>query len=96
MTNIEIAELIRERIGGDPIPFESVREIALEIYQNLGGTDGDNFEDIYSILIATLPLTHGGGGAIIDDNDISTGKTWSSAKIDASLLQKADASYVNG
>lgn len=94
MSNVEIAELIRERIGEDPVPFESVREIALEIYQNLGGTDGDNFEDIYSILIATLPLTH--GTAIIDDNDISTGKTWSSAKIDASLLQKADTSYVNG
>lgn len=57
MTNIEIATLISERIGTAPVPFESVRGLALEIYQELGGTESDeNFEDIYEILVAILSL----------------------------------------
>jgi hypothetical protein len=33
MTNQEIATLISERIGDRPVPFESVRATALEIYK---------------------------------------------------------------
>ena len=86
MTNIEIATLISERIGNRPVPFQSVRTVALDIYKQLGGTEDDqHFEDIYQILLETLPLAH--PSAVIDDNDVSTGKTWSSYKIDASLNQ---------
>ena len=84
MTNIEIATLISERIGDRPVPFQSVRAISLDIYKQLGGTENDqHFEDIYQILLETLPLAH--PSAIIDDNDVSTGTTWSSSKIVSEL-----------
>lgn len=91
MTNTEIATLISERIGPRPVPFDSVRALALEIYQDLGGTEGDeNFEDIYAILLATIPLAEGGGSSVIDDTSISLTKTWSSSKI---LSELADAGF---
>jgi hypothetical protein len=33
MTNQEIATLISERIGDAPIPFDSVRALAIQIYE---------------------------------------------------------------
>ena len=84
MTNQEIATLISERIGDKPVPFQSVRAISLDIYKQLGGTENDeHFEDIYQILLETLPLAH--PSAIIDDNDVSTGTAWSSSKIVSEL-----------
>ena len=84
MTNQEIATLISERIGDRPVPFQSVRAISLDIYKQLGGTEDDeHFEDIYQILLETLPLAH--PSAVIDDNDVSTGTTWSSSKIVSEL-----------
>lgn len=84
MTNQEIATLISERIGDRPVPFQSVRAISLDIYKQLGGTENDeHFEDIYQILLETLPLAH--PSAVIDDNDVSTGTTWSSSKIVSEL-----------
>lgn len=84
MTNNEIATLISERIGDRPVPFQSVRAISLDIYKQLGGTEDDeHFEDIYQILLETLPLAH--PSAVIDDNDVSTGTTWSSSKIVSEL-----------
>ena len=84
MTNQEIATLISERIGDRPVPFQSVRAISLDIYKQLGGTEDDqHFEDIYQILLETLPLIS--LVAVIDDNDVSTGTTWSSSKIVSEL-----------
>lgn len=84
MTNIEIATLISERIGDRPVPFQSVRAISLDIYKQLGGTEDDgHFEDVYQILLETLPLIS--LVAVIDDNDVSTGTTWSSSKIVSEL-----------
>ncbi len=94
MTNREIATIISERIGDRPIPFESVRTIALDIYKQLGGTEDDeHFDDIYQILLETLPLAH--PGAIIDDNNVSTGTTWSSNKIVSKLDNYATIENVN-
>lgn len=94
MTNQEIATLISERIGDRPVPFQSVRSISLDIYKQLGGTEDDeHFEDIYQILLETLPLAH--PGAIIDDNDVSTGTTWSSNKIVSELGDYATIENVN-
>lgn len=84
MSNQEIATLISERIGDSPIPFESVRATALEIYIQLGGTEDDeHFDDIYQILLETLTLAR--LVAVIDDNDVSTGTAWSSSKIVSEL-----------
>ena len=84
MTNQEIATLISERIGDRPVPFQSVRAISLDIYKQLGGTEDDgHFEDIYQILLETLPLIS--LVAVIDDNDVSTATTWSSSKIVSEL-----------
>ena len=84
MTNIEIATLISERIGDRPVPFQSVRAISLDIYKQLGGTEDDeHFEDVYQILLETLPLIS--LVAVIDDNDVSTATTWSSSKIVSEL-----------
>lgn len=83
MDNRQIAELISERIGQRPVPFEAVRTLALEIYHDLGGREDDeNFADIFEILLSILPLTN-----LIDDTGIYLDKTWSSYKIDASLNQ---------
>ena len=83
MDNRQIAELISERIGPRPVPFEAVRTLALEIYHDLGGREDDeNFADIFEILLSILPLTN-----LIDDTSIYLDKTWSSYKIDASLNQ---------
>lgn len=83
MDNRQIAELISERIGPRPVPFEAVRSLALEVYHDLGGREDDeNFADIFEILLSILPLTN-----LIDDTSIYLDKTWSSYKIDASLNQ---------
>lgn len=90
-TNIQIAQQISAIIGTEPIPFDSVYSLCLQIYQDLGGTE-ETFDDIYSILLETLPLAEGGGGGnVIDDTITSTTKTWSSSKINTELNGKQGA-----
>ena len=90
MTNREIAQEISNRIGTAPVPFDSVYSIALKIYNELGG-EPTQFDDVYSILLNTLPLVEGGiASKVIDDNVITTVKTWSSSKINSELSGKQD------
>ena len=87
-SNIEIAQEISARLGDSPIPFESIYSIALEIYNELGG-EPTQFDNVYSILLNTLPLVEGGiASKVIDDNVITTVKTWSSSKINSELSGK--------
>ena len=89
-SNIEIAQEISARLGDSPIPFESIYSIALEIYNELGG-EPTQFDNVYSILLNTLPLVEGGiASKVIDDNVITTVKTWSSSKINSELSGKQD------
>ena len=89
-SNIEIAQEISARLGDSPIPFESIYSIALEIYNELGG-EPTQFDNVYSILLNTLPLVEGGiASKVIDDNVITTVKTWSSTKINSELSVKQD------
>ena len=88
MTNREIAQEISNRIGTAPVPFDSVYSIALQIYNELGG-EPTQFDNVYSILLNTLPLVEGGiASKVIDDNVITTVKTWSSSKINSELSGK--------
>ena len=90
MTNIEIAQEISNRIGTAPVPFDSVYSIALQIYNELGG-EPTQFDNVYSILLNTLPLVEGGiSSKVIDDNIVTTVKTWSSSKINSELSGKQD------
>ena len=87
-SNYEIAQEISARIGTSPIPFESIYSIALQIYNELGG-EPTEFDNVYSILLSTLPLIEGGiASKVIDDNIITTVKTWSSSKINSELSGK--------
>ena len=87
-SNYEIAQEISARLGDSPIPFESIYSIALEIYNELGG-EPTQFDNVYSILLNTLPLVEGGvASKVIDDNVITTVKTWSSSKINSELSGK--------
>ena len=87
-SNYEIAQEISARLGDSPIPFESIYSIALEIYNELGG-EPTEFDNVYSILLNTLPLVEGGiASKVIDDNVITTVKTWSSSKINSELSGK--------
>lgn len=87
-SNIEIAQEISNRIGTEPVPFESIYSIALQIYNELGG-EPNQFDDVYSILLNTLPLVEGGiASKVIDDSIITTVKTWSSSKINSELSGK--------
>ena len=89
-SNYEIAQEISARLGDSPIPFESIYSIALEIYNELGG-EPTQFDNVYSILLNTLPLVEGGiASKVIDDNVITTVKTWSSSKINSELSGKQD------
>lgn len=89
-SNIEIAQEISNRIGNEPVPFESIYSIALQIYNELGG-EPTQFDNVYSILLNTLPLVEGGiASKVIDDNVITTVKTWSSSKINSELSGKQD------
>ena len=88
-SNYAIAQEISARIGVSPIPFDSVYSIALEIYNELGGEPAE-FDSVYSILLGILPLVEGGvASKIIDDNVITTAKTWSSSKINSERSGKA-------
>ena len=90
MTNREIAQEISNRIGTAPVPFDSVYSIALKIYNELGG-EPTEFDNVYSILLNTLPLVEGGiASKVIDDNIVTTVKTWSSSKINSELSGKQD------
>ena len=80
-SNYEIAEAISERIGSEPIPFDSVYEICLQIYNELGG-EPEQFDSVYEILLGILPIVEGGiASKVIDDHLIATDKTWSSNKL---------------
>ena len=94
-SNYAIAQEISARIGVSPIPFDSVYSIALEIYNELGG-EPTQFDSVYSILLGILPLVEGGvASKVIDDNVITTVKTWSSSKINSELSGKASTAYVD-
>ena len=94
-SNYAIAQEISARIGVSPIPFDSVYSIALEIYNELGG-EPTQFDSVYSILLGILPLVDGGvASKVIDDNVITTAKTWSSSKINSELNTKASIDYVD-
>ena len=58
-TNIQIANQINQVIGNAPVPFNSIKDIAQQIYDGLSSTSGTTFEDIYSVLSATLPFVSG-------------------------------------
>lgn len=89
-SNYEIAQEISARIGTSPIPFDSVYSISLKIYNELGGEPAE-FDSVYSILLGILPLVEGGiASKVIDDNIITTLKTWSSTKINSELSVKQD------
>ena len=88
-SNYEIAQEISARLGTSPVPFESIYSIALEIYNELGG-EPTQFDNVYSILLNTLPLVGGIASKVIDDNVITTLKTWSSSKINSELSGKQD------
>lgn len=66
LSNYEIAQAISEKIGTEPIPFDSVYEICLQIYNQLGGTPA-MFDSVYEILLGILPLAGGGGSGTIED-----------------------------
>lgn len=55
--NYSIAQQISEAIGTMPIPFQSLRTVALEIYSSLGGEPSE-FDSIYQILLETLTLSN--------------------------------------
>ena len=94
-SNYAIAQEISARIGVSPIPFDSVYSIALDIYNELGGEPAE-FDSVYSILLGILPLVEGGvASKVIDDNVITTVKTWSSSKINSELSGKASIDYVD-
>lgn len=96
MTNIEIAQLISERIGQSPIPHNDIRNISYEIYQELGGeSELEDFEDIYELLLTILPMAREGGVGIIDDTSVRTDKTWSSNKINSELSKHYTKSETN-
>ena len=65
-SNYEIASAISEKIGNEPIPFDSVYEICLQIYNKLGGEPA-RFDSVYEILLGILPLAEGGGSGTIED-----------------------------
>ena len=88
-SNYEIAQEISARIGTSPVPFDSVYSISLEIYNELGGEPAE-FDSVYSILLGILPLVGGIASKVIDDNVITTLKTWSSSKINSELSGKQD------
>ena len=89
-SNYEIAQAISERIGAEPIPFDSVYEICLQIYNELGGEPGQ-FDSVYEILLSILNIVGGGiASKVIDDHLIATDKTWSSNKINSELSSKQD------
>ena len=57
MSNLEIAQLISERIGDEPIPFNSVHDLCEQIYNELGG-EPEQFDNVYEILLRILFLLH--------------------------------------
>ena len=67
--------------------YDSDYEVRLATLQKLGGDITKNYDSVYEIDLAILDAIQGGGGggAVIDDNDVSTGKTWSSSKIVSEL-----------
>lgn len=69
-TNYEIAQEISARLGTEPIPPESIHDMAFEIYQELGGEE-ESFDDVYSILTETLPLARSSGGSYTAGENIS-------------------------
>lgn len=67
--------------------YDSDFEVRLATLGKLGGDITKHYDSTYEVDLAILDAIQGGGGggAVIDDNDVSTGKCWSSAKIVAEL-----------
>lgn len=76
--------------------YDSEYQIQQDILTKVGGDGTKCFDSQYSILLEILDkIQGGGGGGAIDDNNVSTGTTWSSSKIVSELDEKADISYVD-
>lgn len=69
--------------------YDSDYEVRLATLQKLGGDITKCYDSVYEIDLAILDAIQG-AGAVIDDNEVSTGKTWSSSKIVSEL---ADAGF---
>lgn len=62
--------------------FDSEYEIQKSILEKIGGDADQNFDSPYEIQLAILDaIEGGGGGAIIDDENISPNTVWSSEKV---------------
>lgn len=63
--------------------YDSDYEVRLATLGKLGGDTTKQYDSVYEIDLAILEKTGqgGGGGAVIDDNTVSTGSTYSSSKI---------------
>lgn len=73
------------------INYDSDYEVRLATLSAMGGDTTVPYDSVYSIDLAILDIIqHGGGGAAIDDNNVSTGTAWSSSKIVSEL---ADAGF---
>ena len=72
--------------------YDSDFDVRLATLAKLGGDVTKSYDSVYEIDLAILDAIQGGGGggAVIDDNDVSTGKCWSSSKIVSEL---ADAGF---
>ena len=62
--------------------FDSEFEIQKEILGKIGGDNTANFDSPYEVQLAILDqVEQGGGGAVIDDENISPNTVWSSEKV---------------
>lgn len=61
--------------------LDSEFEVQTAILEKIGGDPEQNFDSPYEIQLAILDAIEGGGGAIIDDENISPNTVWSSEKV---------------
>lgn len=78
--------------------FDSEYSIQREILNEIGGDSTQRYDSPYEVQLAILQAIQGGaGGGAIDDNNTSTGTTWSSSKITSELANAGfDTSIVSG
>lgn len=78
--------------------YDSDYQVRLQILAEYGGDTTKKYDSTYSIDLAILQAIQGGaGGGAIDDNNTSTGTTWSSSKITSELANAGfDTSIVSG
>lgn len=70
--------------------YDSDYSVRLATLEALGGDVTKKYDSVYEIDLAILDIVEHGIGVQIDDNNTSTGTTWSSSKIVAEL---ADAGF---